>query len=162
MDSFICGSCAVVFYDIVAFLAHKKICIQLSLDNAHQTVEMVQPASVQATVLDADGKSTTFIIINGDVDNEMSLSSRFKEVDATVSAYANPPHNSMNSSQHSVAVSYTSGIYTNMYAYFMVALCNRADHIYFHPASFFFFFFPRLISAVGEWMFTILWHMVWP
>jgi len=24
------------------------------------------------------------------------------------------------------------------------------------------FFFPRLISAVGDWMFTILWHMVWP
>ena len=31
---------------------------------------------------------------------------------------------------------------------------------------FFFFllllFFPRLISAAGDWMFTILWHMVWP
>jgi len=23
-------------------------------------------------------------------------------------------------------------------------------------------FFPRLISVVGDWMFTILWHMVWP
>jgi len=23
-------------------------------------------------------------------------------------------------------------------------------------------FFPRLISAVGDWMFTIPWHMVWP
>jgi len=23
-------------------------------------------------------------------------------------------------------------------------------------------FFPRLISAAGDWMFTILWHMVWP
>jgi len=23
-------------------------------------------------------------------------------------------------------------------------------------------FFPRLISAVGDWMSTILWHMVWP
>jgi len=23
-------------------------------------------------------------------------------------------------------------------------------------------FFPRLISAVRDWMFTILWHMVWP
>jgi len=33
-------------------------------------------------------------------------------------------------------------------------------------SCFFFFllllFFPRLISAVGDWMFTILWHMVWP
>jgi len=27
---------------------------------------------------------------------------------------------------------------------------------------FFFFFFPRLISAVAEWMSTILLHMVWP
>ena len=46
---------------------------------------------------------------------------------------------------------------------FMVALCNRADHIYFHPVSSFFFllFFPRLISAVGDWMSTILRHMVW-
>ena len=23
-------------------------------------------------------------------------------------------------------------------------------------------FFPRLISAAGDWMFTILWHMGWP
>jgi len=66
---------------------------------------------------------------------------------------------------------------------FMVALWNRADHyifmlllwspyvigqtIIFLPCDFyllpsFFFFFPRLISAVGDWMFTILWHMVWP
>ena len=31
-------------------------------------------------------------------------------------------------------------------------------------SSFFFLlsFFPRLISAVGDWMFTIPWHMVWP
>jgi len=27
---------------------------------------------------------------------------------------------------------------------------------------FFLFFFPRLISAVGDWMSTILLHMVWP
>ena len=51
----------------------------------------------------------------------------------------------------------------------MVAVCNRADHyifILFLSSSFFFFlllsFFPRLISAVGDWLFTILWHMVWP
>jgi len=42
---------------------------------------------------------------------------------------------------------------------FMVALCNRADHYIF---MLFLSFFPRLISAVGDWMFTILWHMVWP
>ena len=41
--------------------------------------------------------------------------------------------------------------------------------IIFSSCSFFlsffllsFFFFPRLISAVGDWMFTILWHMAWP
>jgi len=49
---------------------------------------------------------------------------------------------------------------------FMVALCDRADHyIFILFLSFFLsssFFFPRLISAVGDWMFTILWHMVWP
>ena len=47
----------------------------------------------------------------------------------------------------------------------MVALCNRADHyifILFLLLSSSFFFFPRLISAVGDWMFTILWHIVWP
>ena len=49
----------------------------------------------------------------------------------------------------------------------MVALCNRADHyifmLWFILLSFFFLlFFPRLISAVGDWMFTILWHMLWP
>jgi len=43
----------------------------------------------------------------------------------------------------------------------MVALCNSADHyifILFLSSCFFhsfFFFFPRLISAVGDWMFTI-------
>jgi len=46
----------------------------------------------------------------------------------------------------------------------MVALCNRADHYIFilFLSSFFLssYFFPRLISAVGDWMFTILRHMV--
>jgi len=44
----------------------------------------------------------------------------------------------------------------------MVALCNTA---YFCPVISFYlssFFFPRLISAVGDWMSTILLHMVWP
>jgi len=67
---------------------------------------------------------------------------------------------------------------------FMVALWNRTDHyifilflllllwspyvigrpyIFSSCFSFFLsFFFPRLISAVGDWMFTILWQMVWP
>ena len=49
---------------------------------------------------------------------------------------------------------------------FMVALWNRADHIYFHAVicSFFFFLFfiPRLISAAADWMSAILPHMVWP
>ena len=42
----------------------------------------------------------------------------------------------------------------------MVALCNRADH-YIFILWFLSSFFPRLISAVGDWMSTILWHMVW-
>jgi len=58
---------------------------------------------------------------------------------------------------------------------FVVVLCNRADHIYFHAVSSFMvalcnrrpyifslFLFPRLISAVGDWMSAILPHMVWP
>jgi len=55
--------------------------------------------------------------------------------------------------------------------FIMVALCNRADHYIFMLwfvllllllLLSFSFFFPRLISAAGDWMFTILWHMVWP
>ena len=51
--------------------------------------------------------------------------------------------------------------------FFMAALCNTGP-LYFCPVisifylSFYLSFFPRLISAVGDWMFTILWHMVWP
>ena len=50
----------------------------------------------------------------------------------------------------------------------MVALCNRADHNIFilqFLSSFYLlllFIFPRLISAVGDWMSTILLHMAWP
>ena len=46
----------------------------------------------------------------------------------------------------------------------MVALWNRAAH-YIFILSFVLllsFFFPRLISAVTEWMSAILAHMVWP
>jgi len=43
---------------------------------------------------------------------------------------------------------------------FMAALCNRAGHVYFHPVVS--SFFPQLISVVGDWMSTILPHMVWP
>jgi len=47
-------------------------------------------------------------------------------------------------------------------AIFMVALWNRADHYIF--ALWFLLsssFFPRLISAVADWMSAILPHMVW-
>jgi len=47
----------------------------------------------------------------------------------------------------------------------MVALCNRADHYIFmlwFVLLLLLSFFPRLISAVGDWMFTILWHIVSP
>jgi len=58
-----------------------------------------------------------------------------------------------------------------------LSLAGNAFHIHFNvryvigqtiifsSCSFFLLlllFFPRLISAVGDWMFTILWHMVWP
>jgi len=47
----------------------------------------------------------------------------------------------------------------------MVALCNRADHYIFMLflllLLLLLLLFPRLISAVGDWMFTILWHMMW-
>jgi len=52
---------------------------------------------------------------------------------------------------------------TNTVDVFMVALWNRTDHyifILFLLSSF--FLFPRLISAVGDWMSTILPHKVWP
>ena len=41
----------------------------------------------------------------------------------------------------------------------MVALFSSC---FFFLSFFLSSFFPRLISAVGDWMFTILWHMVWP
>ena len=51
-------------------------------------------------------------------------------------------------------------------SFFMVALCSRADHyifiLFLLSSSSSSSFFPRLISAVGDWMFTILRHMVWP
>jgi len=45
----------------------------------------------------------------------------------------------------------------------MATLRSRCGHYIF--ALWFFFFlllFPRLISAVADWMSTILQHMVWP
>ena len=46
--------------------------------------------------------------------------------------------------------------------YFMVALWNRADHYIFILRFLLSFVFPRLISAVGDWMSAIVPHMVWP
>jgi len=42
----------------------------------------------------------------------------------------------------------------------MAALWNRAGHQIF-ALWFLSSFFPRLISAVGDWISTILAHMVW-
>jgi len=65
----------------------------------------------------------------------------------------------------------------------MATLCNRAGHyisalwfllwlpygigqtIIFLPCGYYlsvYLFFPRLISVAGDWMSTILPHMVWP
>ena len=48
----------------------------------------------------------------------------------------------------------------------MAALCNRAGHyifvLWFVSSFFLSIFFPHLISAVVDWMSTILLHMVWP
>jgi len=44
----------------------------------------------------------------------------------------------------------------------MVALWNRADHHIFILWFLLLLFFPRLISAAGNWMSIILPHMVWP
>jgi len=46
-----------------------------------------------------------------------------------------------------------------LYQLTMAALWNRAGH---YISSLYFVFFPRLISAVADWMSTILPHMVWP
>ena len=49
---------------------------------------------------------------------------------------------------------------------FMAALCNRGAIIFlpcgYYLSFFLSFFIPRLISAAGDWMSTILPHMVWP
>jgi len=44
----------------------------------------------------------------------------------------------------------------------MVALWNRADHYIFILSFVLSSFFPRLISAVTEWISAILAHVVWP
>jgi len=47
----------------------------------------------------------------------------------------------------------------------MAALRNRCGHYIFvlwFLSPFFFFFIHRLISAVADWMSTLLLHMVWP
>jgi len=52
-------------------------------------------------------------------------------------------------------------MFDSLLAYlFMVALCNRADHYIFNLFLSSSFLFRRLISAVGDWMSTILPHMV--
>ena len=44
----------------------------------------------------------------------------------------------------------------------MAALRSRCGHYIFALWFLLLFFFPRLISAVADWMSTILPHMVWP
>jgi len=48
----------------------------------------------------------------------------------------------------------------------MATLCNRAGHymfaLWFLLSIYISIFFPRLTSAVADWMSAILAHMVWP
>jgi len=57
-------------------------------------------------------------------------------------------------------------LFLNHHFFIMAALWNRADHyifaLWFLSFSFFFLLFHRLISAVRDWMSTILPHTVWP
>jgi len=46
--------------------------------------------------------------------------------------------------------------------FIMAALWNRQAIIFLPCGYYLFIFFPRLISAAGDWMSTILPHMVWP
>jgi len=50
------------------------------------------------------------------------------------------------------------------YLFIMAALRNRAGHYIFALWFLYsiFFFFHHLISVVGDWMSTILPHMMWP
>jgi len=121
MDSFICGSCATVFRDIGGFLEHKKTCVVASLETESQTVEIQQPSLVHATVLDASGKSTTFVIINGDADETVSLNSTFQAVDVAVSANVNQLHNTS-----SAEIMSSKSFYTEPY------LCRHFLSYYFY------------------------------
>jgi len=70
--------------------------------------------------------------------------------------------------QQEIMVSFSTTYFCYTFVFcavlFMVALWNRADHYIF--ALWFFLllhsFFPRLISAVADWMAAILLHMVCP
>jgi len=59
---------------------------------------------------------------------------------------------------------HSPGIGAQLHYVVTVALCNRADHYMFALwfLSPIFLFFPRLISAAADWLFTILLHMAWP
>jgi len=52
-------------------------------------------------------------------------------------------------------------VFSAVYDVFMAALWNRAGHYIFMLWFLSSIFFPRLISAVGDWMSTILLHTVW-
>jgi len=48
------------------------------------------------------------------------------------------------------------------YGRYMRSRCGHYIFVLWFLSSFFFFFIPRLILAVVDWMSTILLHMVWP
>jgi len=72
-----------------------------------------------------------------------------------------------NDERHATPLWRFSDFGAKTYLLIMVALCNMADHYIFMMwfvvvvLLLLLSFFPRLISAVGDWMSTILRHMVW-
>ena len=100
----------------------------------------IQYATYDLVTTISDPKDTIYVLPICDSDNESHMGSR---------------------------TTYNKKSYNVVSCFFMVALWNRADHYIFCRGFFFFFFFllsffPRVISAVADWMSAILPHMVWP
>jgi len=63
--------------------------------------------------------------------------------------------------QHVRPLHCSAMISVSLWSPYVIGQTIMNDHIFILFLSFFLLFFPRLISAVGDWEFTILRHMVW-